>query len=80
MMMLSGRRHSYFLDQCLGRGDFGTVYLSSIPGGHAVAVKVFKHLENSKKELRVAKEICQSNLKGLSTLEDYGTISDVEVS
>ena len=41
-----------------------------------MAVKVFKKLENSEKELEVAKEICQSNLTGLATLEDYGTISD----
>ena len=79
-MNIVGRLHSFKLDNCLGSGDFGTVYLSQIPGGHAVAVKVFKHIENSEKELQVAKDICRSNLRGLAVLEDFGTISDIRIA
>ena len=40
-----------------------------------MAVKVFKDRKSAKKELIIARDICQSNLKGLAILEDDGKIS-----
>ena len=45
-----------------------------------MAVKVFKDYDCSLNELDIALDICSSSLKGLSVIEDFGTVSDSDVA
>ena len=75
-IILSTQMHEFTLGRELGRGCYGKVYLSNIPGGHKVVIKVFRKRRDSQIELKIAQDICGSNLKGLAVLEDFGTISN----
>lgn len=72
--------HQYVIIRPLGRGDFGSVHLSKKQDQSLVAIKVFRNHENSKREVRIAKDICRKKLKGCAVLLDYGRVRDNRVT
>ena len=80
LVILSTQIQDFTLSSEIGRGDFGKVYLSNIPGSYQVAIKVFKKVKDSHIELRNAQDICGAKLKGLCGLEDYGMIDERNIA
>ena len=56
----------------IGKGSYGDVYLSKIPGKYPVAIKFFKNHEQGLEELDLAKLICGKKHKGFLELVDSG--------
>ena len=74
--MVNGFHSVYHLESHLGSGQFGCVYRFRDQNLNKVAIKVFKELQVSEEELKIAKEVCSKGLKGIVPLLDYGKIDD----
>ena len=76
MAQIKSTTRRYRILNILGEGAFGKVFLAEKSRRLKVAVKVFNDPIEYKKELKIAKDICTKQLRGIAVYIDSGVIMD----